>query len=125
MSASLQLVQSMTLTDTGVNQSLNPGATTVTPTTSQFSAEAYTVPTTSGGVAIPLGSITTLGYFMVKNLDASNYIQILTAVSGTVFCRVKPGETSGPFFFDPSITAPAWVAHTANCKATFMLTDGS
>lgn len=125
MSVSLQLVQNMTLTDTGVNQSFNPGVTASTPSSSQFSQEAYSVPTTSGGVAIPLGSITTPGYFVIKNLDSANYITLLTAVSGTPFCRVKPGETSGPFFFDATITAPAWIAHTAICKATFMLTDGA
>ena len=59
-----------------------------------YTEGVQTVPTTAGGTAIPLGPMAgqTLGWAMFKNLDATNYVELLTAASGTVFAKLKPGE---------------------------------
>ena len=80
------------------------------------------VPTTSGGVAIPLGGIAAPRYLFVQNLDATNYVSILTAVSGTEIARLLPGATGGDAIMiplAPGITAPAWVAHTSACNVNY------
>lgn len=124
MAASLLVNCSLTLSDTGVNETSNPGTRTVTPTSSKNSAGVISVPTTSGGVAIPLAGLSVPGYCQVTNLDLTNYIQILTAVSGTAFARLLAGETA-VFRFDPALTAPAWIAHTAACNVNLLVVDGS
>lgn len=44
--------------------------------------------------ALVLGDVTTIGYLMVKNLDATNYVELdlNTPVAGTAFCKILPGE---------------------------------
>jgi hypothetical protein len=124
MSGSLRINANMTLTDTtipSVNQvSGSTSPLTVSTTNSQNSFGIFLVPTTSGGVAIPLGSVSTNGYCQLTNLDTTNYMQVLTAASGTAFLRLNPGETA-LFRFDAGITAPAWIAHTAAVMVSFML----
>ena len=124
MAATLTINQSMVLTDTNLNVSNNPGQLSFSPATSQSSGSVFTVPTTASGVVIPLGSITVPGYFSVTNLDLTNYVQLLVAVSGAPFCKLLPGKTA-TFQFDPTLTAPAWVAHTGACKVSFLLCDGA
>jgi hypothetical protein len=77
----------------------------------QYSTKSY--PTTAGGTAIPLGGVGTLGWAIFQNLDPTNYAQLLSAVSGTVFARLIPLEPPIVFRFDSGITAPAILANTA------------
>lgn len=46
------------------------------------------------------------GFFFFVNNDPTNYIQILTSVSGAAFLRIAPGEMAMGRF-DASVTAPA------------------
>ena len=124
MAASLTVNANLTLSDTGVNVTSNPGTVSYTPTSSLNEQGVFTVPTTAGGVVIPLGGVTTPGYVQITNLDGTNYVTILTAVSGTAFARIKPSQTM-LVFLDPTLTAPAWVAHTGACKVNFCVTDGA
>ena len=78
-----------------------------------YQSGTMAVPTTAGGTAIPLGSLATLGLAIFKNLDASNYVTLLTAAGGTQIIRIPAGQSAGPFIFDPALTAPAALAHTA------------
>lgn len=121
MSASLQVNASMTLTDTGVNESSNPGTKTITPTTSNNQSGVFPVPTSAA--AIPLGGIVP-GYAQITNLDVTNYIDILTGTGGVAFARLLPGETA-LFRFNPAITAPFWQAYTATVRANILIVDGS
>lgn len=124
MSVALAVNCSMTLTSSKVNQQSSPGTVSVTPASAKNSAGVASVATTAGGVAIPLGGLSTLGYAQFTNLDATNYVQLMTAVSGTVFGKLLPGETA-VFRFDPTITAPAWIAHTGACQVSFLIVDGT
>jgi hypothetical protein len=111
------------------NLSTAVAAQAVFPTTAfpvagdHFTSSVFTVPTTAGGTAIPLGGVATPGgYLFVKNNDATNYVQLLTAVSGTAFCRLNPGEPA-VFRLDAGLTAPAALAHTGACEIQFLLLD--
>lgn len=84
---------------------------------------SMTVPTTAGGTAIPLGGVSTSGgWCFVKNTDSTNYCQIMTAVSGTAFIRLMPGEAA-VFRLDAGITAPAALANTASIKLDYMILE--
>lgn len=74
---------------------------------------SQTIPTSAGGTALSLGGVSTPGWCMLVNRDSANYVDVLTAVSGTPFARMLPNE---PFLlrFNPGITAPALQANTAS-----------
>lgn len=80
------------------------------------------VPTTAGGTAIPLGSVGTLGWSYFKNLDATNYVDIMTAASGTAFIRLQPHEFA-MFRFTPAVVAPAALAHTSAVLMQYMIIE--
>lgn len=42
--------------------------------------------------AIQLGEVTSPGWFFAINRDASNFIVLRTASSGTIFAKLLPGE---------------------------------
>src|SRR5271157_5864967 len=97
------------------------GTTTFTVTGDHFTSSIFTVPTSAGGTAIPLGGVATPGgYLFVKNNDATNYVQLLTATSGTAFCRLNAGEMA-VLRLDAGLTAPAALAHTAACEIQYLL----
>jgi len=80
------------------------------------------VPTTAGGTVIPLGSVGTLGWAYFKNLDATNYVEIQTATSGTKFIKLLPHEFC-MFRFATTITAPAALANTSAVLMQYMIIE--
>jgi hypothetical protein len=88
----------------------SPGKFSITG--SDFTQSTMSVPTTAGGTAIPRASLGTPGWAMIKNLDATNYVEILSAVAGTVMIRLNANEVA-LFRFAQGITAPAAIANTA------------
>src|SRR5579859_4669663 len=58
----------------------------------EYTKNLLTVPTTAGGIAIPLGAVSAPGDFMAINRDANNSITILSAVSGTKIAQLDPGK---------------------------------
>ena len=101
---------------------LAKAATKFTVSGAHFSSTVFNVPTTAGGTAIPLGSVTAGGWCFIQNNDPTNYVQLLTAVSGTAFMRLMPGEFAA-FRIDAGLTAPAALAHTAACDLEYLLID--
>ena len=100
---------------------LNFPATSFSVAGSTFELTQFSVPTTAGGTALPLGGVATAGGFlMIVNSDATNYVQLMTAASGTVFARLKPGECA-VLRLDATITAVAAIANTAPCLVQFLL----
>ena len=82
---------------------------------------SHSVPTASE--AIPLGSVSAAGgWLFVRNNDPTNYVQILTATSGTPFARLLPGEFC-LLRLDAGLTAPFWQAHTGNCLCSLAIFD--
>jgi len=87
-----------------------------------FTDGTKSFPTSAGGTAIPLGGVGTLGWAVIRNLDPTNYVQVLTAVSGTVFLRINAGEAA-LFRFDQGVTAPAILANTAACVCQWLILE--
>lgn len=122
MANELALNASLTYTKNSVviNEAINALLVTVTGnglnSLNSFSA-------TTAAIAIPLGSSTSAGgWIFVMNLDPTNYVNLLTGTSGTIFGRLLPGEFA-LFRFDASVTAPAVQAHTSACQIKFCLFD--
>lgn len=72
---------------------------------------------------INLGGLASLGSFMVKNLDPTNYVTVKSGLSGTVLAVLKPdlnGDGTGGWFAcdyaGSGMQAPAAVANTAECR---------
>lgn len=91
---------------------------------SRIAKSIMTIPTTAGGTAIDIGAIGAgvMGMAMFRNNDTTNYIQLLTAVSGTVFAQIGPGECAF-FRFPSTITAPAALANTASCQLQYLIVE--
>jgi len=76
-----------------------------------------TVGTSEESTAFP--ELGTLGWFFMKNLDSTNYVQ--WGFSTTVYGgRIKAGETAGPFRLEPGAT----LYLKANTAAVKMLVYG-
>lgn len=77
---------------------------------------------TTSIAALNLGPIATPGLITIRNLDATNYVDVYTAVSsGKAFARLQPGMGCQvpP---GPDGLAPAVQAHTASCVVEYMVT---
>lgn len=69
---------------------------------------------TTSEVTQAFGALTTLGYLIMRNLDANNFVDwgFATGVYGG---RILPGEVAGPFRLKPSTTLYL-KADTAACR---------
>ena len=65
--------------------------------------------------AIDLGGVATMGWVMFFNRDATNYIEIKTAASGTIIGKMLAGESYGPVRIGSGVTAPVAIANTSAC----------
>lgn len=66
---------------------------------------------------LPLGDVATIGYVMLKNLDATNYI--LVGSDGTLYpIRLKPGEVALMRWNEAAIHAKA---NTAICNLEYTI----
>lgn len=87
-----------------------------------FKRESQTIPTTSGGTAISVSGLVTPRWTAIINRDVTNYVDILSAVSGTAFARLLPGE--GMMLpLNPGITAPAAQANTSPCQIDILIIE--
>lgn len=100
------------------SESLTVSALKATLAGVNFIKETQTIPTTAGGTAINLGGLASVGWMLIKNNDATNYVDIMSAVSGTAFARLLPGEIC-LLRLTPALTAPAALAHTASTQIEY------
>jgi hypothetical protein len=70
---------------------------------------------THDGRRIGLGWIGTLGWVMLVNRDPTNYVEVKTATSGTIFARLEPAGGFCLFKCGSGVTAPYAIANTAAC----------
>lgn len=77
---------------------------------------------TASSEAIGKGEITTPGWLVVKNTDATNYVEIeratFTSTNGTV--KLKAGEVA---VFRIGSTAPHALANTGNCIIHYLMLE--
>lgn len=106
-----------------VNYPFTNATKTVTIVGKNYVFGTKSIPTTAGGTAIPLGGVGTLGWAIFQNIDPTNFIQLLSAVSGTVFAKLQISEPASVFRFDPGITAPAALANTAAALLAFLILE--
>lgn len=124
MANEITVTASLGYSNSAVNvssQSLSISGSTFTIAGSRYAEGLFTVPTTAGGTAIPIPA-GTLGWCIVKNNDATNYVELLSAVSGTVFAKIAPGEIA-LFRFSTNIAAPAALANTSSVKIQYLILE--
>lgn len=88
----------------------------------KYTKNLMTVPTTAGGVAIPLGAVSSPGDSLFINEDGTNFITILDAAGGNKIAQLDPGKVA-LIPFDPTITAPAAQADTGSCQMQYMIIE--
>lgn len=81
---------------------------------------AQSIPTSA--TAIVLGNLTSLGWFMIKNNDAVNPVEIMVSTSGTHFAQIQAGEV---FLgrFASAITAPAAIATGGTVDIEYLILE--
>lgn len=85
------------------------------------SLTAYSAPIAD--TAIPLGSVTAPGgWLFILNTDITNFVTVKTAVAGTAFAVLKPGEFC-LLRLATGITAPSMQANTAPCVCKLAVFD--
>ncbi len=119
---SIQITAMLSLAGAGVSVQLQTAGLTVTMSGSKYIEGIMNVPTTSGGTVIPVSALANLGYAMFLNMDPTNYVQLLSAASGTVLIKLLPGDVA-LFRFDGSVTAPALLAHTAASNVQYLILE--
>lgn len=75
---------------------------------------------------IPVTGLTSPGWAIFINRDATNYIDIYTDNGGgkKLFARIPPGGMPcGPFFLGTDAKAPYALAHTAACLMEYLICD--
>jgi len=70
--------------------------------------------------AIQLGDVTTSGYMFVKNLDATNFVEIRDGSGGADVVKLKAGEVA---LFRLTTTTPYAIADTASCRIEYLLLE--
>ncbi len=88
----------------------------------EFTENLFLVPITAGGVALPLGAVSSPADAIFINRDSTNFITLYDAVSGNKMIELDPGKPN-MFTFDPNITAPAVKADTAPCRLQYFIVD--
>ena len=71
---------------------------------------------------INLGTLATVGWFLFRNLDTTNFVEVATVVgfsANTIFAKLFPGEFC-LLRLNPLVTAPAVRANTASCQCELM-----
>lgn len=70
--------------------------------------------------AIALGEVSTGGYFIGINRDATNYLEIRSGTGGTDLVRLNAGEVCC-FRMSGDSSAPFAIANTAACELEYIL----
>lgn len=70
--------------------------------------------------ALILGDVSSLGWVMLVNRDATNFVNVKTGTGGTVFAKLKAGEFM-LLRFGSGVTAPFVQADTAACQLDVLI----
>ena len=85
-----------------------------------YYAKSWTV--TTSWTAIPLDALASFDLLMIKNTDATNYVELATANDGThKFAKPTPGRVV--FLSDPSASTLYWKANAASCVCNVTATE--
>lgn len=87
-------------------------------TTKKFIRYKQNVGTSEEAMVLPEGG--SLGYCMIVNRDATNFVSLLRATASTNTLRIDPGGVA-LFRFGSGITAPYLIADTAACQVEYVI----
>jgi hypothetical protein len=80
--------------------------------------------------AVQLGELTAPGALMLKNLDPTNFINVLVATAGSIFAKLRPdtgGDGKGGFILidcmGSGAQAPFVQSDTASCRMEVMTVE--
>lgn len=79
--------------------------------------------------AVPLGPLSSLGFFMAINRDPTNYVEAKVAASGAIFARLLPDTDSdkkGGFCamrLGSGAQVPVMIANSASCKVDYLIVE--
>lgn len=63
---------------------------------------------------LELGKVSSVGYVIIINRDDTNYVEVKTGASGTIFAKLPPGGFC-ILYLGSGVTAPVAIANTAAC----------
>lgn len=106
----------------GSEESLQATAVLATVATKLYAKHKQAVGFASAA-AVNLGAVSAPGWFMLKNLDATNFITVYAASAGTVVGKMLPGEPYGPVRLGSGMQAPYVKADTAACQMEVLVAN--
>lgn len=72
-------------------------------------------------MALPLGQVTSLGWFFGINRDPTNFLECRVATAGAKFALVPPLHFVGPLILGAGAQVPYLIADTAACQFEYWL----
>ena len=100
--------------------SFTAGTVTVTVSGTQIMDNVQSVGTSEE--AILLGDVATGGYWLVQNLDTTNYVEIRSGTGATDLLRLNAGEIA-LFRTSSDSSAPFAIANTGAVNVRFLMFD--
>lgn len=76
---------------------------------------------TTAELAIPLGNLSSLGYYLFINRDPTNYVELRVSTGGVKFARLDPVNGFACGRFGSGISAPFAIANTASCDVDYFI----
>jgi hypothetical protein len=76
----------------------------------------------TAATAINIGSLPSIGQFIVMNDDLTNPVDLLTSLAGTTFTHLGPGSMALGYF-PSNITAPAAKATGGSVRIKYMIAE--
>jgi hypothetical protein len=101
---------------------LSKGSLQVTVTGTEYIRNTLIV-TQASEVAIPKGSITTVGWFLGINRDATNFITIRPGSAKDDCIKINPGEFALFRFDNTDANTPYAIAAVADCVMEYLLIE--
>lgn len=119
MADELGIGASLTSSMAGVDKTVTIPDLTPDVSTKEFTEGIQVITTGATGDAFALNDVTTPGWMFVKNLDATNFVQVGSG-SFDSFIKLLPGEWA---LFRCSVATPKAVADTASCSVWYVVWD--
>lgn len=116
MANEISIFGGMTLDNTKVDASKDFNLSTITQNAERYHCDVQNIGTSEE--ALGLGSISTVGYCIFHNCDATNYITIGKTGANDII-KLKAGEWVGPVRLGTN--APYAIANTAACELEYII----
>jgi hypothetical protein len=119
MANELSITTTMAFIKGNYSQSFVPSAFSLTVSGTKYVKNVQNIGTTIE--ALSVGDMTTPGYLLAINRDATNYVELYAVITDTVpFAKLKAGE---PCLIRLGCTAPAAKANTASINLEYLIIE--